>query len=228
LLVSFTLIAIVPLIVLGARAPLLQMVQHNPSSFEPARSPAGQMLDQLYGLFWTMLVALVAAGAPLRDGRATLRRLGLLPLRRRDLPTLGGMILALVVLGFSLGALTSVVWGWAGWPRTDQNAVSQLFGAVTVISPLGALVTGATAGLGEELLTRGLLQPRFGWLLPNLAFTAVHAYQYGPDAIVTVFVVGSVLAAVRARWNTSASALVHGGYDSVLLLGQALGLPGFS
>lgn len=228
LLVCFTIIAFAPLVALGAKAPLLQMVQHNPAALDQARSQGGQLLDQLYSLGWTLLVALVAAGVPLRDGRALLARLGLQRLPRRDLPVLGGVVFGLIGLGFAVDAFTSLVWGWAGWPRTDAHAVNQLLGAVTVISPLGALVTGVTAGLGEELLTRGLLQPRFGWLLPNLAFTAVHAYQYGPDAVLSVFIVGSVLAAVRARWNTSASALVHGGYDGVLLLGQALGLPGFS
>ena len=53
------------------------------------------------------------------------------------------------------------------------------------------------------------LQPRFGWLLPNLAFTASHAHQYGPDALLSVFVLGAVLAGIRARWSTSLSIVAH-------------------
>src|SRR5215216_7473584 len=71
------------------------------------------------------------------------------------------------------------------------------------------------AGLGEELMMRGVLQPRFGWLLPNLAFTAAHALQYNLDALVGVFVAGAVLALMRARWSTSEGIVAHALYDLV-------------
>jgi membrane protease YdiL (CAAX protease family) len=86
-------------------------------------------------------------------------------------------------------------------------------------SPLGALVAATAAGLGEELMMRGVLQPRFGWLLPNLAFTAAHALQYNLDALVGVFVLGAILALVRARWSTSEAIVAHALYDLVLFLG---------
>src|SRR5205823_282716 len=95
------------------------------------------------------------------------------------------------------------------------------------MSPAGAASAAVTAGLGEELMARGLLQPRLGWLLPNLAFAATHAFQYGPDGLVSVFVIGAALALVRARRNTTGSALVHGSYDFALFVGSLLHAPGF-
>ena len=89
------------------------------------------------------------------------------------------------------------------------------------LSPLGALVAATAAGLGEELMMRGVLQPRFGWLLPNLAFTAAHALQYNLDALIGVFVLGAILALVRARWSTSEAIVAHALYDLVLFLGGA-------
>ena len=112
-----------------------------------------------------------------------------------------------------------------GGPTTDGALVRRLFGA-PISTPLGILIVGLSAGVGEELVTRGLLQPRLGWFLPNLAFAAAHAFQYGADGLLVVFVVGSVLAYVRHRWNTTASIITHMTYDIVLLLMALFGAPG--
>jgi uncharacterized protein len=71
--------------------------------------------------------------------------------------------------------------------------------------------------------TRGLLQPRLGILLPNLAFTAAHAFQYAPDALISVFVTGLILGLIRSRSNTSTAAIVHGSYDFFVILSDVLG-----
>jgi membrane protease YdiL (CAAX protease family) len=90
------------------------------------------------------------------------------------------------------------------------------------LTPVGAFVAAIAAGLGEELMMRGVLQPRFGWLLPNLAFTAAHALQYNLDALVGVFVLGAILALVRARWSLTEGIIAHALYDLVLFLGGSL------
>lgn len=83
------------------------------------------------------------------------------------------------------------------------------------------------AGVGEELFVRGLFQPRFGWLLPNLAFAMADAFQFGPDAVVSVFLTGAILAAARARWDTTASALTPGLHDFILVVASTVDPPGF-
>jgi membrane protease YdiL (CAAX protease family) len=205
----FAIVAsIVPLIVLGGRAPLLLLVEHDESFTLGNRTPTGQILDLYYTLAWTIPLAILAAGAPVRRTlRAAFGRLGLLRLGWRDPPILAAVALGLVLLAFAVDGALARIWEQAGWPRTDADLVERLFGAT--ISPAGAVGVAVSAGVGEELIARGLLQPRFGWFLPNLAFAMAHAFQYGPDGVLSVFLTGAALAWVRARWNTTAAAFTH-------------------
>ena len=74
---------------------------------------------------------------------------------------------------------------------------------------------------------RGILQPRLGLVLSNLLFTALHASQYGPDALLGVFLIGLVLGRLRQATNTTTTAIVHGLYDFSLIIATVLSLPGF-
>ncbi len=96
------------------------------------------------------------------------------------------------------------------------------------LTPLGAVVIGVTAGLGEEVAVRGVLQPRLGLVLSNLFFTALHALQYNFDGLLSVFLAGLVLGWVRRHTNTAVSAVVHGFYDFLLIMLTVLSAPGFS
>jgi len=87
-----------------------------------------------------------------------------------------------------------------------------------LLSPPGAIVIGVTAGLGEELAVRGVLQPRLGILLSNVFFTSLHALQYNWDGLLSVFLLGLVLGVIRQRTNTTTSAITHGTYDAILVL----------
>jgi membrane protease YdiL (CAAX protease family) len=104
------------------------------------------------------------------------------------------------------------------------SAFSDLLKGVT--NPLGAILIGVTAGIGEEMAFRGLLQPRIGLVFANLLFTSMHAFQYGFDAMLSVFIVGTILGIVRARTNTSTSAIVHGVYNFTLVMMSVLALTG--
>jgi membrane protease YdiL (CAAX protease family) len=107
-----------------------------------------------------------------------------------------------------------------GWPTTDTAAFEKLLS--NLITPLGAVVIGVTAGIGEELMVRGLLQPRFGIVAAALFFTSLHAFQYSLDGLLSVFIIGCILGVVRARSNTTTSAIVHGVYDFVLVMASVL------
>ncbi len=84
---------------------------------------------------------------------------------------------------------------------------------------------GVTAGVGEEMVVRGVLQPRLGILVSNLFFVGLHAFQYGFDALLSVFIIGLILGIVRARTNTTTSAIAHGTYDFILVMISALQAP---
>ena len=67
------------------------------------------------------------------------------------------------------------------------------------------------------------LQRRFGWLLANLTFTTSHACQYAPDALSSVFILDTVLAAIGTHWSTSLPVASRVLYDLVSFLGAAYG-----
>jgi hypothetical protein len=99
---------------------------------------------------------------------------------------------------------------------------------IGIVAAVGLVLIGITAGLGEELAVRGVLQPRLGILLSNLFFTGLHAFQYNWDSLLIVFTVGMVLGVIRKRTNTTTSAITHGVYDFLLIMASVLSIPGFT
>ena len=103
-----------------------------------------------------------------------------------------------------------------GWRATDSKKFEELM--KFAINPLGAVIVGVTAGLGEELFTRGVLQPRLGILLLEFILHrhSCAAIQLGrPVECVSV---GLILGVIRQKTNTTTSAIVHGTYDFVLIM----------
>ena len=215
--VSLTLISFVPLIVLGEPPLLAIIAERGPEVL------GGSLQADLYGLLWLVPAAFLAVGFPLvRDRRAALERLGLVR------PTLRQVGLALILAGVLVVLVTGIelLLEVLGWPVTDEDALEKLFAYAD--SPLGALVIGVTAGLGEELAVRGVLQPRLGLWLSNLLFTSLHAFQYGLDGLLIVFFLDMVLGLVRRHSNTTTSAIVHGTYNFLAGLLSAFDAPGSS
>jgi hypothetical protein len=213
---SATAMVAVPLLVL-ATPPLLAVIA---AGHIPMPEDGMMMRQAIYGLLWLLPGASVAAGWGLgRDRGAALARLGLVR------PTGGQLLIGLAIaVGLAvvsppLDFAVARVFEAMGWAHTDGAWISQLFGFA--LSPIGALAAGVTAGLGEELLVRGLLQPRVGLLLANLCFTSMHALQYNWDGLLQVFLIGIAFGLLRRRTNTTTCALVHGTYD-MLQFGYAL------
>lgn len=183
-----------------------------------SQSPAGMgAAAQIGSAVWMVAGAALACGYPLvRDWRETLARLGLVkPTRNQVLLALG---LAVVMVGFGLLLDQTIgrVWEFMRWPTTDQKTFEKVL--APLLTPMGAVVIGVTAGVGEEAVIRGALQPRLGILLPNLFFTCLHAPQYGFDGLLSVFIVGMLLGVVRNRTNTTTSCILHGTYDFILIM----------
>ncbi|NWF78599.1 MAG: CPBP family intramembrane metalloprotease [Chloroflexi bacterium] len=217
------LICSVPLLVLGA-PPLLALIDTLAGDAN-GRDSAGLLRDQLYGLVWTIPAAILAVGFGItRNLSAALARLGLVRPTLRQV--LAGLSLALLLAGAVqlLGLGIDWLWGVLGWPLTDEEAFGELLGFA--FSPVGAVVIGVSAGLGEELAVRGVLQPRLGLLLSNLFFMSLHALQYNWDALLIVFMVGVVCGIVRNRANTTTAAIVHGTYNFTLIMLATAGIGG--
>ncbi len=216
---SLTLLSFMPLLVLG-EPPLLSLI----ADAELPSDDASSLRTTVYGLLWTIPCSILAVGYGVqRDLGAALRRLGLVrPTPVQVLIGVGAAV-ALVLLVQLLGRGISWFWTQMGWPETDGEAFGELMRFA--FSPLGALVVGITAGLGEELAVRGVLQPRLGIVLSNLFFTALHAFQYGWDALLVVFVIGLALGLLRRRTNTTTSAIAHGLYDFILIMASVYAVP---
>lgn len=161
------------------------------------------------------LMALIGVGFFVRrDLRDTLERLGLSWMTARQWGL--AVLVVLLFLAFDY----TVLWVWQQlWPASHTlvgDIATNLFSDLD--KPLAALAVGLSAGIGEELLFRGALQPRFGLVLTSLLFAIGHAHYGLSPAIVEVFVVGLVLGSLRRRTNTTICVVVHAGYDFLDLI----------
>jgi uncharacterized protein len=154
-----------------------------------------------------------------RNFRETLSRLGYGPI---TLPQLG--IVALFVAG---ALLLSFAADWLF--ATLQPDLFERVGEVSegLFSPKGlsptaavlfALLIGLSAGIGEETLFRGAVQPRLGIVLASTLWAAVHV-QYGPSVLlIYIFVLSLALGFLRGRINTTATLITHATYNFLTVL----------
>ncbi len=217
-LVWFTAMPIAALPLMGGRPPLEVLLQrHGPEPLAPF-----VWQDLLYSLAWTVLLCLAAVGYPAWTAlTGALRRLGLTWPGWRSIGVGLGLSVAMVPMFFALDYVTAAVMEAVGLAPTSSAWIDQLFGRTFGLA--GAVAAAVTAGLGEELIWRGVIQPRYGLPLAALGFAAMHGFQYGPDGLLSVLAAGLLLGLVRARSNTTVAAVMHGGYDLWLLLGTLAG-----
>jgi hypothetical protein len=167
-----------------------------------------------------LAIAYIAVGFPYwRDLLQATERLGIVV---PDARTIGMALLGTV------GAF--VVAGLAGFVSQQINpdlseSLNEIVDTMTaqVQNPLGAIILGASAGIGEEAVFRGALQPRFGMVLPSLLFTMLHGPQYGFNvALLGLFGVSMILALLRKHVNTTAAMIAHALYNAVQVLALSM------
>lgn len=162
-------------------------------------------------------VALLGVGLPIRRNfRETLARLGYGPISARALGVVAVFIGA--ALGLSLGAdyLFSVL--QPGLSSEVGEVSEALFSTRGLSAPEAvffALLIGLGAGLGEETLFRGAVQPVLGIVPTSILFASMHV-QYGPSLILGyIFLLSVGFGLLRRYFNTTASFLAHAGYNSL-------------
>jgi uncharacterized protein len=167
-----------------------------------------------------LVLAVAGVGLVIRRSPASAaRRLGLVR------PTPWQLALALAAAGaffaFGNGAdyLSHVLTpGLAG--KVDA-ANGRLFSRLT--DPVGIATIAITAGICEEVLFRGALQPRLGILWPAVVFAAIHT-QYGLSVVsLAVLVLAVGLGLLRRFTNTTTTIVCHVTYDT--LVGVGIGGP---
>jgi membrane protease YdiL (CAAX protease family) len=217
-LLWFITMPIASLPVLGGRPPLEALLAESGVSTAAVTT----WYDLLYGLGWTVMLCLIAAGFPMaRSLQAALVRLGLTWPGWRGIAV--GVVVSVLMVPL-LTAVDQVATGLVesfGLATTSSAWIDRLFGRDFGV--LGALAAALSAGLGEELVWRGVIQTRYGLGLAALGFAAMHGFQYGPDGLISVFLSGLVLGLLRSRTNTTVAAVAHGGYDFWLFMSMVLG-----
>ncbi|MYD89022.1 MAG: CPBP family intramembrane metalloprotease [Caldilineaceae bacterium SB0662_bin_9] len=197
------------------RPLLYAMYEANVESL--ASSETATLVSLSSTLVWSIPTALLAIGFPLtRNLGGALARLGLGPVRWR------GMSIG-VGVGIGLAVFITVAEQWivslvaqTGLPMTEAELFEELASLPT--SLVGAILLGLSAGTSEELLVRGVLQPRLGIVLANLVFAMAHGMQYGADGLIVVFLLGLLFGVIRMRLGLAPAIMAHAVYDIVLVV----------
>jgi membrane protease YdiL (CAAX protease family) len=217
---GLTVVVFVPLLVLR-EPPLLVLSSVTEEMRNSDAGEGAELRSTVYEFLWLVPSTIVAVGYPVRrSSPEALRRLGFVT------PKLWQVALGVALVPVVIGTMSVVdhwsesIWTRFDWPTTNTKAFDEMMRFA--INPWGAVIVGVTAGVGEELAVRGVLQPRLGIVLSNLFFTGLHALQYNWDGLVSVFLIGLALGVVRKYTNTTTSAIVHGGYDFVLVMAEVL------
>ncbi len=186
---------------------LVGLTQRSPAPLIEVPGLVGQLVGMV-----TFSFAAVGLGMG-RGWRETCARLGLEGMRPHH------PILAAV----GLAAVTGVNFGMEWIERTrfhdlwlrDQDMVRLMTAHLGLAA---TIVLGLCAGLGEEILVRGALQPRTGLFWASLLFAAGHV-QYTWFGMLTILALGITLGLIRRASNTTTVIVVHMLYDIVAALG---------
>ncbi|MDD3977854.1 CPBP family glutamic-type intramembrane protease [Methanomicrobium antiquum] len=217
---AMTLIPLVPLLVTG-NPPYLSPVFLEMAAVEQAFSEIVSL--DVFSLFWMILASFIIAGLYInKKYPEVLKRLGIVKPTKNELLLSVGAGILLVGVFFVIEHVISAIWGFFGWSVTDSDSVNLLFSAY--LTPVTALVAAISAGFGEEIAVRGLLQPRLGIIIPSLLFASLHAFQYSWDGVLSVFIAGIIFAIIRRHYNTTFSAVTHSVYDIILFYAIMLGI----
>ncbi|MCS6826651.1 MAG: CPBP family intramembrane metalloprotease [Caldilinea sp.] len=173
------------------------------------------------GFLWAqtalfLLIALIGVGWLTRLSlRKALDRLNIVKPSGREIVIAIGWAFAMVPTVMLLEAGARAV--GLGIDADVETLTEQLIGPLFQ-SPWGIISIGLAAGIGEEALFRGAMQPRFGLIVTSLLFALVHS-NYGITlATVVVFLLGMMLGWLRIRYNTSTAMIAHAVYNSTLAL----------
>jgi len=127
---------------------------------------------------------------------------------------LGGAVIALGIFGTFLDNLMTRL--TPEQSKNIQQVSDQLLKNVDSLAP--AIAIALAAGIGEEIMFRGALQPRLGIVAAALIFAVLHAQYAISLATLEIFILGVFLGLLRRRAGTTAAIIAHSGYDMILLL----------
>lgn len=212
----------ISVLVLAQNLVTLLIFALSPEAFESTFSGAGRL--SLVSVISSQLPFIVVAAIGVgfgyrRNFRETLARLGYGPITLRQLGIVVLFVVGTLLLSLGFDALFAAL-----QPELYERVGEVSEGLISTegLTPLAAiafgLVIGIGAAAGEETLFRGALQPAIGIPLASVLWASLHV-QYGLSVLlVYIFVISIVWGILRNRINTTATFLVHAGYNFSLVI----------
>lgn len=168
-----------------------------------------------------VFVAVLGVGYGVRRTLAdVLSRLHLRWPTREDIAwgAMGGFVLFVSVAVISATLFTILV---ALGIVTEQQLEEQTRAAESLANAFATLpeafVLSASAGIGEEILFRGALQPVFGNVITSVLFALLHTQSLLSLGLLLLFFVSLGLGWIRTRYSTTAAIIAHFTYNFVQL-----------
>lgn len=193
----------------------LQLTLSNSGSGGAIGSQSVTILSLVINVVTFVAIAYVCVGYRIwRTGQEATQRLGL------TMPTVRtvGIALILVVPSFVMSLIGSAL-TVAFQPSVVDNLQQTMDQMTTgVQNPLGAILLGLSTGVGEELLFRGAIQPRFGIVIASLVWVLLHAQYDLTYVLVGLFGIGILLGLERKYLGTTAAIITHASYNVAVVL----------
>ena len=209
-------------LVLAQNLATLLIFAFSPDAFEATFSAAGRLSPVSIVANQLPFIVVAALGVGFgyrRNLRETLARLGYGPITLRQLGVVVLFIAGTLLLSLAFDALFAALQPelYSRVGEVSEGLVStEGFGPLAAV--LFGLLIGVGAAAGEETLFRGALQPALGIPLASILWASLHV-QYGLSVLlVYIFVISIGWGILRNRINTTATFLVHAGYNFSLVI----------
>jgi len=153
--------------------------------------------------------------------REALVRLGLVRPKLRDIGLSLAFLLMLLLVVIAIGEI-AILFGLASDSLgLEDDPTIEMLGGVTL---LAGIVLAVGAGVGEELVFRGAMQPRFGIILTSLIFASIHTQYLNLISMLSLFFVSLCLGYERKLAGTAVCIITHACYNGLLFTIVALGV----
>jgi membrane protease YdiL (CAAX protease family) len=216
--VDFSGLAVLLAIVAYLLYTLIVLPPADANSNETVMTSGATITSLVINVAAFVLLAYVAVGYRIsRTGREATERLGL---RWPDLQQAGiGLAAVVPAFAFSLGASVLTQIFQPEYVDRLQETVTEM--TTGVQNPAGALLLGISTGVGEEVLFRGAIQPRYGIVVASLLWSLLHVQYELTWVIAGIFAMGIMLGLIRKHYGTTAAIITHAVYNAIIVLIQS-------
>lgn len=184
----------------------------------PSALPAVGALDIVTQAVALVVIAYIAVGwRIIRSGPEATARLGITRPTWRVLGAAVGAFVAAYALQIVVSLIAIQI--QPGLFNDLDRVTDELTSGLQ--NPVGAAVIGIGAGVSEEAVFRGALQPRYGIFLTSILFALLHAPQYGLNiAILGLIGVSVIFGLLRRFFGTTSAMIAHALYNFAAVMIQ--------